>query len=115
MQVRLEVDTIGVALVWVNVLVEVNAAVGKLAELSSLLDLCRARILSATLLSRFVCACPSCVQVDVHISISKRTTQIPSHHTFHQKATLHLFDVPIGRYGAGWDIVQNVPAASSAF
>ena len=40
-----------------NVLVEVNAAVRKLAELSSLLDLCNADELSAThVLLRLVCA-----------------------------------------------------------
>lgn len=38
----------GVARGWrANVLVEVNAAVGKLAELSSLLDLCWTKALSA--------------------------------------------------------------------
>jgi hypothetical protein len=51
-----------------NVLVEVNAAVRELAELSSLLDLCRANILSAIrILVRRVCV----VHVRVHPPASK--------------------------------------------
>jgi hypothetical protein len=41
-----------------NILVEVNSAVGELAELSSLLDLCSVKVSVSASILTLVCGCP---------------------------------------------------------
>lgn len=100
-----------------NVLVEVNTAVRKLAELSSLLDLCETDGLSAGWRSHSVGVCVHVPLRRSHFNVSSVIPLISSFHPTlisNNSSGLTL----IGRAGylqgkVCW--IQDVPAASSAF